>query len=100
MCIIPLSANMDTNTCWGSALPVCKSLLSILEPGFGPLGLKTMICTDTGQVTVTNNGLSILQSLHLSHPVAKLILESVAKAVTWTGDGCKSFIMILGMVPL
>ncbi|OWF54536.1 Bardet-Biedl syndrome 10 protein homolog [Mizuhopecten yessoensis] len=74
---------------------ICNTLENVVKRSFGPLGLQTLLCTDTGHLVVTNDGLTILESLHLSHPIAKLIVQSLSKTVHFTGDGSKTFILWL-----
>ncbi|ELT89086.1 hypothetical protein CAPTEDRAFT_193805 [Capitella teleta] len=74
---------------------ICSSLCQILKPGFGPNGLKTMLCNSSGKIHITNCSCSILASLALSHPIGTLISKSAQQFHAQTGDGCSSFILIL-----
>ncbi|XP_060084018.1 Bardet-Biedl syndrome 10 protein homolog [Ylistrum balloti] len=74
---------------------ICSTLENVVKKSFGPLGLQTLLCTATGHLVVTNDGLTTIEVLHLSHPVAKLIIQSLSKSIHYTGDGSKTFILWL-----
>lgn len=74
---------------------ICSALENVVKRSLGPLGLQTLLSTDTGHLVVTNDGLTMIEALHLSHPVAKLITQSLSKAINYTEDGSKTFILWL-----
>lgn len=41
----------------------------------GPQGLDKMLVDDIGDVTITNDGATILKLLEVEHPAAKVIVE-------------------------
>ncbi|CAH1779531.1 unnamed protein product, partial [Owenia fusiformis] len=61
----------------------------------GPNALQVMICTQTGQLLVTSDGMTILRSIHPSHPILRFILASVTSHHGFTGEGSKTFILTL-----
>ncbi|XP_078688411.1 BBSome complex assembly protein BBS10-like isoform X2 [Branchiostoma floridae x Branchiostoma belcheri] len=78
-----------------TAASICHTLCSILQGSFGPNALHNMISTATGQVLISSDGSTILKSLHLSHPVGNLIMDAVQSHHAITGDGTKTFLLIL-----
>jgi chaperonin GroEL (HSP60 family) len=74
---------------------ICKTLEQIICHSIGPRGSKTLLATETGQVIITSDGRAVLRKLHFSHPIAKLIIDSMTKTVNFTGDGSKTFILYL-----
>lgn len=47
------------------------SIANILKSSLGPLGLDKMMVDDIGDVTITNDGATILRLLEVEHPAAK-----------------------------
>ena len=57
-------------------------LVFILLTILGPVGLDKMLVDDVGDVTITNDGATILQLLEVEHPAAKVLVELAALQVT------------------
>ena len=74
---------------------ICLSLESILKKCFGPNGLSVMLTTATGTLMITGSGAAILRSLHLSHPIGRMVTDSVVTHCQQTGDNCKTFVFLL-----
>ncbi|KAM6960601.1 BBSome complex assembly protein BBS10 [Aplochiton taeniatus] len=74
-------------------------MVSILEGvvlrSFGPDGGQVLFIRDTGQVMLTRHGTRILTALRLEHPLAKMVVECVWKHSGATGDGSKTFVLLL-----
>ena len=81
--------------CLTDLVNISSVLKNIIWPSFGPQCCPTLITSNTGQVVFTKESHSILSSLCLSHPVAKIILESVKVHSGVYGDGCKTLILYL-----
>jgi T-complex protein 1 subunit alpha len=52
-----------------------KSLAAILKSSLGPKGLDKMIVDEIGDVTITNDGATILKQLDVEHPSARLMVQ-------------------------
>jgi T-complex protein 1 subunit alpha len=50
----------------------CVALSNIIKTSFGPLGLDKMLVDSVGDVTITNDGATILAKLDVEHPAAKV----------------------------
>lgn len=48
-----------------------SSIANIVKSSLGPVGLDKMLVDDIGDVTVTNDGATILKLLEVEHPAAK-----------------------------
>ena len=58
--------------------------------------MDKMLVGSTGDVTITNDGSTILKEIDVEHPVAKMMVE-VAKSVdNEAGDGTKSVVVLAG----
>lgn len=52
-----------------------QSLSNIIKSSLGPQGLDKMLVDDIGDVTITNDGATILKQLEVQHPAAKVLVE-------------------------
>ncbi|XP_075998029.1 BBSome complex assembly protein BBS10 [Genypterus blacodes] len=62
---------------------------------FGPEGGQVLFTRDTGQAVLSRSGTQILTALRLEHPLARMVVECVWKHCRKTGDGSKTFILLL-----
>uniref|UniRef100_A0A8C5JYF5 T-complex protein 1 subunit alpha n=1 Tax=Jaculus jaculus TaxID=51337 RepID=A0A8C5JYF5_JACJA len=51
------------------------SIANIVKSSLGPVGLDKMLVDDIGDVTITNDGATILKLLEVEHPAAKVLCE-------------------------
>ncbi|KAK5867464.1 hypothetical protein PBY51_011956 [Eleginops maclovinus] len=70
-------------------------LESVVLRSFGPEGGQVLFTRDTGQAMLSRSGTRILTALRLEHPLARMVVECVLKHSTVTGDGSKTFILLL-----
>ncbi len=49
-----------------------SSIANIVKSSLGPVGLDKMLVDDIGDVTITNDGATILRLLDVEHPAAKV----------------------------
>uniref|UniRef100_A0A8D2ZKX1 Bardet-Biedl syndrome 10 protein n=1 Tax=Scophthalmus maximus TaxID=52904 RepID=A0A8D2ZKX1_SCOMX len=73
---------------------VC-ALEAVVLRSFGPGGGQVLFTRDTGQAMLTRSGTHILKALRLQHPLARMVVECVLKHSNVTGDGSKTFILLL-----
>ncbi|XP_069812054.1 BBSome complex assembly protein BBS10 isoform X2 [Dendropsophus ebraccatus] len=79
----------------GKILQVAESLGNILHGCFGPEGGQVLFIKSTGDLLITKNGKRILECLLLDHPVARMIVHAASQHYSITGDGVKSFVLLL-----
>ncbi|XP_026167806.1 BBSome complex assembly protein BBS10 [Mastacembelus armatus] len=73
---------------------VC-ALEAVVLRSFGPEGGQVLFIRDTTEAMLSCSGTRILTALRLEHPVARMVVECVWKHSTATGDGSKTFILLL-----
>lgn len=76
-------------------LQTVSVLESVVLRSFGPEGGQVLFIKDTGQAMLSRSGRCILSALQLEHPVAKVVVQCVLKHSNLTGDGSKTFIILL-----
>ncbi|MFH0808377.1 MAG: thermosome subunit alpha [archaeon] len=62
----------------------------------GPRGMDKMLVDRTGNVVVTNDGVTILEEMEIEHPAAKMIVEIAKTQEKEVGDGTTTAVMLAG----
>lgn len=70
------------------------SVANIVRSSLGPQGLDKMIVDDIGEVTITNDGATILKKLEVEHPTAKLLVQLSQLQDAEVGDGTTSVVIL------
>lgn len=70
------------------------SIANIIKTSLGPVGLDKMMVDDVGDVTITNDGATILKLLEVDHPAAKVLVELAQLQDEEVGDGTTSVVLI------
>ncbi|KAF6738155.1 Bardet-Biedl syndrome 10 protein [Oryzias melastigma] len=76
-------------------LEMVSALEAVILRSFGPEGGQVLFTRNTGQAMLSRSGTRILSALHLEHPLARMVVECVWKHSRATGDGSKTFILLL-----
>jgi thermosome len=77
-------------------ITAAKLVAEIVKTSLGPRGMDKMLVDTLGDVTITNDGATILKELDVQHPAAKILVE-VAKATdNEVGDGTTSAVVLAG----
>ena len=73
-----------------------KLIAEIIQTSLGPRGMDKMLVDSIGDITITNDGATILKEIDVQHPAAKMMVE-VAKATdSEVGDGTTSSVVLAG----
>lgn len=70
------------------------SVANIVRSSLGPVGLDKMMVDDVGDVTITNDGATILKLLDVEHPAAKVLVELADLQDQEIGDGTTSVVVV------
>lgn len=77
-------------------ISAAKVIAEIIVTSLGPRGMDKMLVDSLGDITITNDGATILKEIDVQHPAAKMMVE-VAKATdSEVGDGTTSAVVITG----
>ncbi len=71
-----------------------QAIANIVKSSLGPQGLDKMLVDDIGDVTITNDGATILKQLEVEHPAAKVLVELSQIQDREVGDGTTSVVVI------
>merc|ERR1712066_1034019 len=66
------------------------SVANVVKSSLGPIGLDKMLVDDLGEVTVTNDGATILNQLEVEHPAARVLVQLSEMQDKEVGDGTTS----------
>jgi T-complex protein 1 subunit alpha len=70
------------------------ALANIVKTSLGPQGLDKMLVDDIGDITVTNDGATILRQIEVEHPAARILVELSQLQDKEVGDGTTSVVII------
>ncbi|PVG00193.1 putative TCP1-component of chaperonin-containing T-complex [Serendipita vermifera] len=70
------------------------SISNIVKSSLGPLGLDKMLVDNIGEVTISNDGATILGLLHVEHPAGRIFVDLAQKQDKEVGDGTTSVVII------
>jgi thermosome len=77
-------------------ITAAKVVAELIKTSLGPRGMDKMLVNSIGDVTITNDGATILKEIDVEHPAAKMMVE-VAKSVdNEVGDGTTSSVVLAG----
>merc|ERR1712216_364425 len=71
-----------------------QAVANIVKSSLGPVGLDKMLVDDIGDVTITNDGATILKLLEIEHPAAKILVELAELQDQEVGDGTTSVVIL------
>lgn len=63
------------------------AVASAVEGTLGPKGLNSMLVDRYGEVTITNDGATILERMEITHPAARLVIATAQAQAEQAGDG-------------
>lgn len=77
-------------------IAAAKLVAETVRTTLGPKGMDKMIVDGAGEVTVTNDGVTILQEMNIEQPSAKMIVEIAKTQEHEVGDGTTTAVVIAG----
>jgi len=79
-----------------SNITAAKGLSDAIKTSLGPRGMDKMIQNPKGEVTITNDGATILKQMKVIHPAAKMLVELSKAQDAEAGDGTTSVVIMAG----
>jgi thermosome len=77
-------------------IAAAKMVAELVKTSLGPRGLDKMLVDSLGDVTITNDGATILKEIDAQHPAAKMMVEIAKTIDTEVGDGTTSSVIFAG----
>jgi thermosome len=73
-----------------------KAVAESVRTTLGPKGMDKMLVDSIGDVTITNDGATILREMEIEHPAAKMIVEVAKTQEDEVGDGTTTAVILAG----
>jgi len=73
-----------------------KAVAESVRTTLGPKGMDKMLVDSTGNVVVTNDGVTLLSEMDIEHPAADMIVEVAETQEDEVGDGTTSAVVVSG----
>ncbi|MCW4022964.1 MAG: thermosome subunit beta [Candidatus Bathyarchaeota archaeon] len=73
-----------------------KVIAEAIRSTLGPRGMDKMIVDSLGDITITNDGATILDEIDVQHPAAKMIVEVAKTQDDMVGDGTTTAVVLSG----
>ncbi len=75
---------------------IAKAVANAVKSTLGPKGMDKMLVNDLGDVTISNDGATILSEMQIDHPAGKMIVEVAKTQDREVGDGTTSAVILAG----
>ncbi|KAH9946285.1 T-complex protein 1 [Epithele typhae] len=71
-----------------------QTIANVVKSSLGPMGLDKMLVDNIGEVTISNDGATILSLLAVEHPAGRVFVDLSQKQDKEVGDGTTSVVLI------
>ncbi len=72
------------------------TVAEMLRTTYGPRGMDKMLVDTLGDITITNDGATILDKMDVQHPAAKMLVQIAKGQDEEVGDGTKTSVIFAG----
>ncbi|KAJ7593270.1 chaperonin Cpn60/TCP-1 family [Mycena floridula] len=79
-----------------SHILAAKTVANIIRTSLGPRGLDKILISADGEITVTNDGATILGQMEVEHQIAKLLVQLSKSQDDEIGDGTTGVVVLAG----
>src|SRR2546422_10677604 len=77
-------------------IAAARAVADAVRSTLGPKGMDKMLVDSMGDVTITNDGVTILKEIEVEHPAAKMIVEVAKTQDQEAGDGTTTAVILAG----
>src|SRR5687767_11898005 len=77
-------------------IAAARAVADAVKSTLGPKGMDKMLVDSLGDVTITNDGVTILKEIEIEHPTAKMLVEVAKTQDAEVGDGTTSAVVLAG----
>ncbi|HXQ94098.1 MAG TPA: thermosome subunit beta [Thermoplasmata archaeon] len=79
-----------------SNIAAARAIADAVRTTLGPRGMDKMLVDSMGDITITNDGVTILKEVDVEHPAAKMIVEVAKTQDQQCGDGTTTAVVLAG----
>ncbi|HSV42799.1 MAG TPA: thermosome subunit beta [Methanomassiliicoccales archaeon] len=80
----------------GNNIMAARAIADAVRSTLGPRGMDKMLVDTMGDVTITNDGVTILKEIEVEHPAAKMLVEVAKTQDQECGDGTTTAVILAG----
>ncbi|MFA7374436.1 MAG: TCP-1/cpn60 chaperonin family protein, partial [Methanothrix soehngenii] len=73
-----------------------RAVANAVRSSMGPKGMDKLLVDSIGDVTITNDGVTILKEMDVQHPAAKMLIEAAKTQDKEVGDGTTTVAVLAG----
>ncbi len=77
-------------------IQAARIVAEVVKGSLGPKGMDKMLVDSFGDVTITNDGATMLKSMDVQHPAAKMMVEVSKTQDDEVGDGTTTVVVLTG----
>src|SRR3990170_1257515 len=77
-------------------IAAARAVADAVRSTLGPKGMDKMLVDSMGDVTITNDGVTILKEIEVEHPAAKMLVEVAKTQDDEVGDGTTTAVILAG----
>ena len=79
-----------------SNMMAAQIISEVLKTTLGPRGMDKMLIDSLGDITITNDGATVLDEIDVQHPAAKMMIEVAKTQDDEVGDGTTTAVILAG----
>ncbi|MFB0557907.1 MAG: thermosome subunit beta [Candidatus Bathyarchaeia archaeon] len=79
-----------------SNMMAAQVIAEVLKTTLGPRGMDKMLIDSLGDITITNDGVTVLDEIDVQHPAAKMMIEGANTQDDEVGDGTTTAVILAG----
>ena len=84
------------NDARGNNIMAARIVAGAVKSSLGPKGMDKMLVDSFGDVTITNDGATMLKEMDIQHPAAKMMVEVSKTQDSEVGDGTTTVVVLAG----
>ncbi|HYA58683.1 MAG TPA: thermosome subunit beta [Thermoplasmata archaeon] len=77
-------------------IAAARAVADAVRTTLGPRGMDKMLVDSMGDITITNDGVTILKEVDIEHPAAKMLVEVAKTQDQQCGDGTTTAVVLAG----
>jgi len=77
-------------------IAAARAIADAVRSTLGPKGMDKMLVDSIGDVVITNDGVTILKTIDVQHPAAKMVVEVAKTQDSECGDGTTTSVVVAG----
>merc|ERR1711977_562499 len=79
-------------------ISAARNVANVLRTSLGPKGMDKMLVSPDGDVTITNDGATILQQMEIENQIAKIMVQLSHSQDNEVGDGTTGVVVLAGVL--